>query len=246
MARMKKHPYYPLVTMKAFIALAEADDLDSIMHALIADPLEAEDLALSDTKIPHRVEDFADGRGSLGVAMAMSTASEWVLRAPSDSAALIGLYKWDPRVAVWCSFSVIKRCCQSWPSESLETADRLSSEALRWSLSNDRSGDLDPLFFRITKNTPRLGLLPSDLQYAANESMTAGSMVLLSMLDNRRGSMKTTEDTLSDGVYSLQSLLRICATKSARESTVMRRADPDAIVLCPLFAEACLAFSPVR
>lgn len=247
MSPMKKHPYYPLVTMKAFIALAQGDNLDSIMHALIADPLEAEDLASSDLNVPHRVEDFADGRGSLGVAMAMTTASEWVLRAPSDSAALIGLYRWDPRVSIWCSFYVIKRCYEMWPMEELRSAGQSASEALQWSLSNKPTDDLDPLFMRMTNNIRRLAvILPSEPYVARNDAMLAGSLISMSVLPSRRGFARSVDNELSDGVFSLQDLFRICKTKSLREASAMRRADPDAIVLCPLFAEACLAFSPAR
>lgn len=247
MPSMKNHPYYPLVTMKSFIALAQADNLDSIMHALIADPLEAEDLASTDIKLPHRVEDFADGGGSLGVAMAMNTASEWVLRAPSDIAALIGLYRWDPRVSIWCSFYVIKRCCEMWPTVELRSAGQSASEALQWSLSNKPADDLDPLFMRMTNSIRRLAVISaSDLYIAGNEAMLAGSLISMSVLPGRRGFARSVDDELYDGVLSLQDLLRICQTKSSREASAMRRADPNAIVLCPLFAEACLAFSPAR
>lgn len=117
---MKKPAVYafPMVPVRSWSALvSDSRELDQVMAALAADPLEAEDLAAMGETPPHSLEDFAD-RGPPWTAKALQTISEWIMvceRAPSKmpTPSIMGqVASYSPRLAAWCCFSILQYLCE--------------------------------------------------------------------------------------------------------------------------------------
>ena len=71
---------FPLISVRSWSALvSDVSNLDQVMGALAADPLEAEDLAIAGELPPHRLEDFAAMGGSW-LQKALETISVWLQR----------------------------------------------------------------------------------------------------------------------------------------------------------------------
>lgn len=109
---------FPMIPVRSWSALVlSVQDLDQVMSALAADPVEAEDLAAMGETPPHSLEDFAD-RGPQWTVKALQTISEWIMvcsRNPSETSMpwIMGqVASYSPRLAAWCCFSILQYLCE--------------------------------------------------------------------------------------------------------------------------------------
>lgn len=128
---------FPLIPVRSWSALvSDASNLDQVMGALAADPLEVEDLADAGELPPHRLEDFAAMGGSW-LQKALETISVWLqLQLDPPGARSAGrnwrvdlpfditwnaLYRYSPKLCNWCNYAVADNVSNRLaPEESLE------------------------------------------------------------------------------------------------------------------------------
>ena len=108
MTKERFHPVFTRVYARSFAALGAEDRLSNTMHAAMADPLEAADLAESGRELPHRLADFIDAGGAEGATIALVTASQWVTRQTTSQHAMEEMASWEPRLAIWMALFVSK------------------------------------------------------------------------------------------------------------------------------------------
>lgn len=106
MTKERFHPVFTRVYARSFAALGAEDRLSETMHAAMADPLEAADLAESGRELPHRLADFLDAGGAEGATIALVTASQWVTRQTTSQHAMEEVASWEPRLAIWMALFV--------------------------------------------------------------------------------------------------------------------------------------------
>lgn len=135
---------FPLIPVRSWSALvSDASNLDQVMGALAADPLEAEDLANAGELPPHRLEDFAAMGGSW-LQKALETISVWLQRQLDPPGARSARRNWlagsnfgvtwntlcqySTKLCTWCLYAVADEVSKSLAPEESPEAIKMIGE----------------------------------------------------------------------------------------------------------------------
>lgn len=97
----------PQRSLRAFAGLREPKLMD-LLRALLADPLEAEDLAAKKRRRTDYALDRFRDQGSKAVDAALQTASLWLLKQKDGIGAIGVLARWEPWLSIWCGCGVVR------------------------------------------------------------------------------------------------------------------------------------------
>jgi hypothetical protein len=131
----------PQRSLRAFSGSREPKLMD-LLRALLADPLEAEDLAARKKRRSDYALDRFREQGSKAVDAALQTASLWLLRQKDAVDAIGALARWEPWLSIWCGCGVVRSVESTLPVWIKGSIDLLE-DVIRSGGYNDKPSD-DP------------------------------------------------------------------------------------------------------
>lgn len=131
----------PQRSLRAFSGSREPKLMD-LLRALLADPLESEDLAARKKRRSDYSLDRFREQGSKAVDAALQTASLWLLRQKDAVDAIGALARWEPWLSIWCGCGVVRSVESTLPVWIKGSVDMLE-DIIRSGGYNDKPSD-DP------------------------------------------------------------------------------------------------------